>query len=148
MTKTAPTYPVVGVGVLVWRDGEVLLIRRGKPPREGQWSLPGGRQELGETVREAAVREVREEAGIEIELGNLVDVVDAIGRGPNGDVTHHYTLLDFDADWTAGEVRAGSDAADAMWIDLAGALERVTWQETKRIIELSVARRAAAKHRS
>lgn len=132
-----PERPVVGVGVVVWKDGEVLLIRRGKSPMRGRWSLPGGRQELGETVREAAVREVREETGLEIRLGELLDVVDTIRRDDSGAVTLQYTLVDFDADWTAGEPAAASDAEHAEWADPDALAPYNLWGETLRIIALS-----------
>ena len=129
--------PVVGVGVVVWKDGRVLLIRRGKSPMRGRWSLPGGRQELGETVREAAVREVREETGLEIRLGALLDVVDTIRRDESGAVTLQYTLVDFDAEWTAGEPAAASDAEHAEWADPDDLAPYSLWSETLRIIALS-----------
>ncbi len=129
--------PLVGVGVVVWKDGKVLLIRRGKSPMRGRWSLPGGRQELGETVREAAVREVREETGVEIRLGELLDVVDTMRRNDSGAVTLQYTLVDFDADWTAGEPQAASDAEHAEWADPDGLAPYGLWSETLRIIALS-----------
>lgn len=141
-SREYPSYPVVGVGVVVWKDGAVLLIRRGKPPREGTWSLPGGRQKLGETVREAAIREVGEEAGIEITIGNLLDVVDSLTRDGGDEILYHYTLVDFDADWQAGEARAGGDAAEILWAD-PKSLERYDlWSETTRIIALSAETRA------
>lgn len=80
MRREYPDRPIAGVGVVVLRDHEVLMIRRGRAPRRGQWSIPGGKQELGETWRETAVREVREETGVEIEILGIVDVVDAIIR--------------------------------------------------------------------
>lgn len=137
-----PSYPVVGVGVVVWKDGAVLLIRRGKPPRMGSWSLPGGRQKLGETSREAAIREVGEEAGIEIALGNLLDVVDSLTFDDGGKVQYHYTLVDFDADWQAGEAVAGGDAAEILWADPASLERYDLWSETTRIIALSAETRA------
>ena len=141
MAPAVSSHPVVGVGVVVWQGGKVLLIRRGKPPRQGQWSLPGGHQELGETVREAAVREVREEAGIDIVLGGLLDVIDAIGRTTDGALSHHYTLVDFDADWASGEAVAGSDAADVAWVEPDRVADYVSWSETERIVGLSAERR-------
>ena len=103
MSREYPDRPMVGVGVVVWRGPELLLIQRGKPPRKGAWSLPGGMQELGETVRETAVREVREETGLEIDLTHLIDVVDTITRDEDGRVRMQYTLVDFAAEWRAGE---------------------------------------------
>ncbi|MYJ71973.1 MAG: NUDIX hydrolase [Rhodospirillaceae bacterium] len=129
--------PIVGVGVVVWKDGNVLLIRRGKSPMRGRWSLPGGRQELGETVREAAVREVREETGLEIRLCELLDVVDTMRRDESGAVTLQYTLVDFDADWMAGEAQAASDAEHAEWADPDALAAYGLWSETLRIIALS-----------
>ncbi len=136
-----PECPVVGVGVVVWKGGRVLLIRRGKSPMRGRWSLPGGRQELGETVRETAMREVREETGVEIRLGALLDVVDTIRRDESGAVTLQYTLVDFDADWIAGEPAAASDAEHAEWADPDALAPYGLWSETLRIIALSRERR-------
>lgn len=136
-----PDRPMVGVGVVVWRGPELLLIRRGKPPRIGDWSLPGGMQELGETVRETAAREVREETGLEIEVTRLIDVVDTITRDEDGRVRLQYTLVDFAAEWRAGEAVAGSDAAGVGWFrpEALGPLK--LWTETLRVIEESAAKR-------
>ncbi len=142
MSREYPDRPMVGVGVVVWRGPELLLIQRGKPPRMGSWSLPGGMQELGETVRETAVREVREETGLEIDLTHLIDVVDTITRDEDGRVRLQYTLVDFAAEWRSGEPVAGDDAAGAQWIhpDDLGPLK--LWTETLRIIEMSAAKRS------
>ena len=141
MSREYPDRPFVGVGVVVWRGDNVLLIQRGKPPRIGAWSLPGGAQELGETVRETAVREVREETGVEIDVTHLIDVVDTITRDKDGRVRLQYTLVDFAAEWRLGETVAGSDAMGAQWIhpDDLGPLNLL--KETLRMIELSRARR-------
>jgi 8-oxo-dGTP diphosphatase len=132
--------PSVGVGVVVVRDGSVLLIRRGQPPNQGQWSIPGGRQEWGETVREAALREVREETGLEVELVDLIGVFDGIGRQPDGTVGWHYTLIDFVARWTGGEPVAGGDAAHAEFVPRARLRSLGLWSETLRAIDLGFAR--------
>lgn len=133
--------PLIGVGVVVLKDTVdgpcVLLIKRARPPRQGQWSLPGGRQELGETVREAARREVREEAGIEIADLRLLDVIDSITpdpEAPAGPPSFHYTLIDFAARWVAGDLVAGDDAADAVWADPDALAPYRLWDETVRII--------------
>jgi ADP-ribose pyrophosphatase YjhB (NUDIX family) len=136
-----PNRPLIGVGVVVFKDDRVLLIRRGKPPREGQWSLPGGRQRLGERVAQAAAREVAEEAGIEIDVGGLVDVVDSITRDAAGAVEYHYTLVDVVAEWRGGEAVAGHDAAEVAWADPGDLASYDLWQETERIIALAVAKR-------
>ncbi|WP_286691900.1 MULTISPECIES: NUDIX hydrolase [unclassified Brevundimonas] len=131
--------PVAAVGVICLRGDQVLLIRRGQPPRLGEWSLPGGRVEPGETLRDAALRELAEETGVEADLGPLVDVVDGIfpesGR--------HYVLIDFLARWTSGEPVAGDDAADARFWPLDEVEQHVAWAETIRVIRLAVARLAA-----
>ena len=141
MSREYPDRPFVGVGVVVWRGEEVLLIQRGKPPRVGAWSLPGGAQELGETVRETAAREVREETGIEIDVTHLIDVVDSITPGDDGRVRMQYTLVDFAAEWRSGEPVAGSDAMGAEWVHPDDLGPRNMWKETLRIIEMSAARR-------
>jgi len=116
MSRLSP-WPVVAVGAIVWKDDRFLLIRRGKPPRQGGWSIPGGRQEAGETVRDAVHREIREEAGIEIDITGVAAVVDLIDRGEQ-DIKHHYTVIDMLAEWRSGEVRAGDDAMDTAWVRL------------------------------
>jgi 8-oxo-dGTP diphosphatase len=136
-----PDRPLVGVGAVVWRDGRVLLVRRGKAPRAGQWSLPGGAQKLGETVLEAARREVREETGLELERLELVTVVDLIERDDTERVRYHYTLIDVSADAAPGEAVAGSDAAEARWFEVRELEALGLWSETLRIIELARGRR-------
>ncbi len=136
-----PNRPLVGVGVVAIKDGRVLLIRRAKPPRAGRWSLPGGRQRLGETVRETARREPREETGVEAEVTALLDVVDSITRDDEGAIAYHYTLVDFLAEWRGGAPRAGGDATEALWADPADLGSYELWDETLRPIRLGLARR-------
>ncbi len=122
--------PVPAVGVVCLRGDDVLLIRRGTPPRQGEWSLPGGRLEPGERLADAALRELREETGVDAELIGLIDVVD--GLFP--EAGRHYVLIDYAAIWTSGEPVAGDDAAEAVFFPLEEALQRVDWSETRRII--------------
>ena len=127
--------PIPAVGVVCLRGAEVLLIRRGTPPRLGEWSLPGGRIEWGEPIRTAALRELQEETGVEAELLDLIEVVDGVFTSrQDGTVTRHYVLIDFLARWTGGEPRAGDDAADArFWpIDQIGHLG--LWDQTLKVI--------------
>ena len=134
----------MAVGVVVWKDDEVLLIRRAKPPRSGQWSIPGGAQELGETVRETAIREVKEETGLDIEVTDLIEVVDFIERDDAGGVSYHYTLVDWSAEWRGGEAMPRDDVSEVMWTDPAELERYGIWSETVRII----CRSAEQRHRS
>ena len=136
-----PDRPLVGIGVIVFRDDEVLLIRRGKPPNKGALSLPGGGQHLGETVRQAAAREVMEETGLTVEVTHLVDVVDAIRGDTTGRIKFHYTLVDFAAEWRAGEAAAASDAEEAFWVPLEDIGALGLWSETERVIRKALALR-------
>ena len=134
MSEASAQTPVVAVGVICLRERDVLLIRRGKPPRRGEWSLPGGRVKWGETVREAALRELREETGVEAELGPLLEVVDGVFRDEAGMVSNHYVLLDFTARWLAGEPRPGGDALEARFHPLEAVASLGMWAETTRVI--------------
>jgi ADP-ribose pyrophosphatase YjhB (NUDIX family) len=138
-----PPRPVVGVGVVVWHGERVLLVRRRQPPRQGHWSLPGGAQELGETVAAAARREVFEETGLAIEVGEVLATVDMIERDGER-VRYHYTLIDFSAEAAGAELRPGGDAADARWFAPEEVAGLGLWSETVRIIELARTRRPAA----
>ena len=137
-----PARPIVGVGVIVFRQDEVLLIRRGKPPDKGSLSLPGGGQDLGETLRQAAAREVMEETGLTVEITHLVDTVDIIRGDTAGRTKYHYTLIDFAAEWQSGEPVAGDDAAEAFWVPIAEIGDLALWSETERVIKKAAALRA------
>ena len=104
-----PSQPSVGVGAVVIRDGRVLLIRRGKEPLRGRWLVPGGTLELGETLEEAVVREIREETALEVAPLEVLTVFDRIDRD-EGRVLYHYVIVDYLCEYLSGEPRAGSDA--------------------------------------
>ena len=125
--------PAPCVGVVCLRGDEVLLIRRGRPPRQGEWSLPGGRIEPGERAVKAALRELREETGVEAEIVGLVDVVDGVFP----EAGRHYVLIDYAARWLSGNPVAGDDAAEARFMPLAEAEALVDWAETRRIIRMA-----------
>jgi 8-oxo-dGTP diphosphatase len=115
----------------------VLLIRRGKPPRQGEWSLPGGRIEWGEPAEAAALRELKEETGVEAELLGLLDVIDGLFGDP---LERHYLLVDYAARWLSGEPQGGDDALEARFWPLEEAIALVSWSETKSIIALAAER--------
>ncbi|HET9830904.1 MAG TPA: NUDIX hydrolase [Vicinamibacterales bacterium] len=114
-----PDRPVVGVGAVVLDGQRVLLVKRGHAPLKGQWSLPGGGVETGETLEQAVAREVLEETGVTIEVGPIVEVLDRISRDSDGRVEHHFVLVDFVARPSGGFLRSASDAEDAEWVQLS-----------------------------
>jgi ADP-ribose pyrophosphatase YjhB (NUDIX family) len=141
LTRLYPERPVVGVGAVVWRGGQVLLVRRGRPPKAGQWSLPGGGQHVGETLAEAVAREVREETGLGLREVRLLTTIDLIDRDADGRVRYHYTLVDFTAEAAPGEAAAGDDADAVAWFGLDALPGLGLWAETLRVIGLAAADR-------
>lgn len=140
MAREYPSRPFVGVGVVVLRGDQVLLVQRRNPPMAGRWSLPGGLQKLGETVFEAASREVLEETGITVTVNRVIDVVDFIDRAEadSGNIRYHYTLIDVSAEWFAGDASPGDDSQAVMWAKLDELTSYNLWSETERIIRLAV----------
>ena len=115
MNREFPEHPLIGVGSIIIEGDGVVLVKRAHPPIQGQWSIPGGVLEVGEMVREAAIREAREETGLMVEPGELLGVFDRILRDPNRRVQYHYVLIDFLCRRVGGELLAASDAAEARW---------------------------------
>ena len=133
-----PARPLVGLGVVMLRPGPaVLLVRRGKPPNMGTWSIPGGAQKLGETAEAGARRELLEEAGLRAGTLRLLAHVDSITRDASGSVQYHYTILDFAARWTNGEPRPGGDAMDATFAPVDDLAAFGLWSEAHRVIRLA-----------
>jgi 8-oxo-dGTP diphosphatase len=111
-----PDLPLIAVGAIVMRNGCVLLVRRGQPPSEGLWAIPGGRVELGETLQEAARREIKEETGLTICARDPVHTFDVILRDEAGRVQFHYVIVDLLADYVSGALHPGDDAHEARWV--------------------------------
>jgi len=110
-----PERPVVGVGAVIVDGNRVVLVKRAHEPLKGEWSLPGGSVEVGETLEEAVAREAREETGLVIRVGPLLDVFDRIHRGVDERVEYHFVLLDYRCTVISGTLTHGSDASDACW---------------------------------
>src|SRR5271168_1386469 len=115
MKREFPEAPLVGVGAVIIEENRVLLVKRAHPPLQAQWSIPGGVLEVGELVREAAIREAREETGLIVEPGELLGVYDRVLRDAEQRVQYHYVLIDFLCRHVGGELDAASDAADVRW---------------------------------
>jgi len=107
-----PPAPLVGVGGVVIIDGRAVLIRRGNEPRKGEWSIPGGKLELGETLAEGVRREVREETGLEVEVGELIEAFERVYRDAEGRVRFHFVILDYFCRASSVNALAGGDALD------------------------------------
>lgn len=128
---SAAGLPRLCVGGVVWRGGDVLLIRRGKEPFSGQWSIPGGKVNFGETLEAALAREIMEETGITVRIKGFAGAFESIsGHG-------HFVMIDYACEWVSGEPVAADDALDAGFFPFAEAMEKVSWDETRNVISLS-----------
>jgi ADP-ribose pyrophosphatase YjhB (NUDIX family) len=132
-----PPRPIVGIGIAVLKPDAVLLVRRGRPPALGAWSLPGGAQKLGETAEQAARRELKEETGLTVGELILAANVDSIHRDADGRVQFHYTILDFATPWQSGEAAAASDVTGIAWAPLDRLDDYELWSEARRVIALA-----------
>ena len=115
MQREFPEVPLVGVGAIIIEESHVVLVKRVHPPLRAEWSIPGGVLEVGELVREAAVREAREETGLTVEPGELLGVYDRVLRNAEQRVQYHYVLIDFLCRQVAGDLAASSDADEVRW---------------------------------
>lgn len=145
LPRRYPPAPLVGVAAAVFdEDGRILLVRRGKPPSQGKWGLPGGLLDLGEELKDGVAREVREECGIEIEVKEIAGVFDPIVRDDNGLPEYHYIVIDYWAKYVSGQATAQDDAEQVAWVaicaldeyDLTNSLPIVldayqAWQQDK-----------------
>ena len=126
--------PRVGVGAVVFHNGRVLLVRRARPPRAGEWAIPGGKVRAGETLQAAAEREIHEETGVRIRAGEPVHAFDLIERNADGTLRWHYVIVDLMGEYLDGEPRAASDAGDAGWFDADALRELPLNPETRRLL--------------
>jgi len=133
--------PVAGAGAVIVEDGRILLVRRGREPGRGLWAVPGGRVRLGETWRQAAAREVKEETGLEVEIGELLWAGESIGPGDPPE--WHFALVDFDASVVGGELQAGDDAAEARFVPLEEVAEYPITLSMTSLIDQVLAREAS-----
>ncbi|MBV9482799.1 MAG: NUDIX hydrolase [Acidobacteria bacterium] len=114
LRREYPETPLVGVGAIIIENGRVLLVKRGHPPLAGEWSIPGGVLEIGELLREAVIREAKEETGLSVEAGEILGIFDRLIRTDDR-IQYHYVLIDFLCRRVAGELRPGSDAREVGW---------------------------------
>lgn len=134
MTREYPDRPIVGAAAVVIEDDRVVLVRRGRPPAYGEWSLPGGAVEPGETLEEAVVREVEEEIGLNVEVVELVAVLDRIFWDKEGQVQYHYVLVDFLCRKTGGKLQASSDVISCAHVSFSALAQYKLTQETREVI--------------
>lgn len=118
MNRNYPSGPSFGVGAVIIEGGNVVLVRRGQPPLDGRWTLPGGLMELGETIEQAVVREVKEETGWTVRVVKELELFDFIEKDDTGRIRYHYVLADFLCDYVEGELAAGSDVKEVRLVPL------------------------------
>jgi 8-oxo-dGTP diphosphatase len=143
-SRTYPTRPYLAVSAAIFRDGKVLIVRRARPPANGLYTLPGGGVELGETLEEAVIREVKEETALDVEPVALAGYRQAISRDAQGGVERHFVILPFAARWIAGEVSLNEELGEAHWLKPAALGELQTTEGLAFIVNAAAERLAAA----
>jgi len=144
MKREYPDAPLVGVGAIIIEDDRALLVRRGHPPLAGEWSIPGGVLEVGETLRQAAAREALEETGLTVEPADLLGVYDRVVRDHDERTIYHYVLIDFLCRRVAGEPRAAGDAEDVRWFTLVEMEALLLAEDTAEVIRLGLEKNKAS----
>lgn len=134
ITREYPSTPLIGVGAIITDGNRTVLVRRGSPPAQGEWSIPGGLVQVGETLEEAVMREALEETGLRVEPVNLVELLERIFRDDQGRVQYHYILADYLCRVVDGNLSPGSDAADARWVKRNELLTMEIAPVTKKVI--------------
>ena len=140
MKREYPDSPLVGVGAIIVKDGHVALVKRGHPPLAGEWSIPGGAMEVGETVREATAREACEETGLKVEVLELLGIYDRLLRDEEGRVRYHYLLVDFLCRPMSGDLCAAGDAEDVRWFSPQEVKRLPLPEDTAEVIRLGLQR--------
>lgn len=140
MQREYPAHPLIGVGAIIISEGKVALIKRGKPPLLGEWSIPGGMLELGETLRSGAEREAREETGLLVKAVEMLGVFERLVPDESGRTQYHYVLIDFLCEVVFGEICAGHDAAEARWFAEEEVRELRLPEDTAGVIKLAFAK--------
>jgi ADP-ribose pyrophosphatase YjhB (NUDIX family) len=136
MKREYPDSPLVGVGAVIIDNGRVLLVKRGHPPLAGEWSIPGGVLELGETLREAAIREAQEETCLTVEPADLLGVYDRVLRDDAGRTLYHFVLIDFLCRLVSGEAQAADDADEVRWFTLNETEKLALAKDTAEVVRL------------
>lgn len=140
MRREYPRIPIPGVGALIVKNGSVLLVKRQHEPSKGLWSTPGGVVEVGETVKEAVVREVKEETGLDVKVDRFLEVSDVVVKDDNGSVKYHYLLINFLVKVLGRELNAASDASKIRWFPIGELDSRIVTKTAKRLIDMVMSR--------
>jgi ADP-ribose pyrophosphatase YjhB (NUDIX family) len=138
-----PKQPLIGVGALIVENGRVVLIKRGKAPLLGEWSIPGGMLELGETLRQGAEREAMEETGLVVRATELLGVFDRVVPDADGKIVYHYVLIDFLCERISGDLHAGADAADAKWFTPEEVAKLPLAEDTAGVVRAALVKRVS-----
>jgi 8-oxo-dGTP diphosphatase len=140
MERSYPEHPLIGVGAVIVDGGRVLLVRRATEPLKGEWSVPGGMLELGEKLRDGVRREAREETGLEVESGELLDVFDSIFTDDQGRTQYHYVLIDYLCRPISGEAKAGTDVSEVRWVSEEGLLSMNLRASIEQVVKKALSR--------